>query len=117
MIQLTGQAAQALQDKIDSVNECILGSNDRRLREAADELVEAVEGIMLHAGIRPPSDAEVDLDELRVLRMVASQDKSDLFDFYNRHWDGVIDEIRSLRSKVEKLEDDLTEMQQRDIDD
>ena len=43
----------------------------------------------------------IDLDELEREREEATIDKVDLFDFYNKNWDRLIEEIRELRTQIE----------------
>lgn len=51
----------------------------------------------------------LDLDDLEARREKASEDKADLFDFYNKHWNGLIDRLRDLEKQDAKLASDLAE--------
>ena len=53
------------------------------------------------------SDNGLDLDELEKQREEATVDKVDLFDFYNKNWSRLIDEIRDLQEKVSALEEEV----------
>ena len=41
----------------------------------------------------------IDLEELDTQRIEAQTDKADLFDFYHKNWDKVVEELRALREK------------------
>jgi hypothetical protein len=44
--------------------------------------------------------SDLDLDRLEEEREEATIDKVDLFDFYSKYWDQLIEEIRRLREEL-----------------
>lgn len=43
----------------------------------------------------------IDLEQLEIDREKASTDKAELFDFYHKNWNVLIEEIKSLRNSME----------------
>ena len=51
----------------------------------------------------------INLNELGRQREKASEDKADLFDFYNKHWDALVAALTELKKKDNDLAEDLVD--------
>lgn len=53
--------------------------------------------------------SNLNLKDLEKEREKASEDKSDLFDFYNKHWDALVAALADLKKKDVDLAEDLAD--------